>query len=186
MISIGLISSMHPPVIVTDCDSGDDDFQYLSNTMPVDDTYELDDEFDTQLVNLAGETQMVDLDEDTQVMDFDGETQVVDLAGETQVLDDLDCMKSMDTEFFDELNEEVCPDSEDEETNKADIFCETQELSQDDMVKNDGSVLFGLRSTTDKDPSREGKSLQICDIIKVIFFYNELSFYHPYAMVLDS
>ncbi|KAL8486294.1 hypothetical protein ACS0TY_022637 [Phlomoides rotata] len=137
-------------------DSEDDDFLYPGDTMPVDDSYLLEDEFETQLANLAGETQMVDLDEETQVMDFAGETQVVDLAGETQVLDDLDCMKSMDIEFFDEFNDEVCADSEDEEINNADINCETQDLSHDDPVKNDDTDSVGLRSSADKDSSKEG------------------------------
>lgn len=127
---------------------GADDYIYLTNTMPVDDTYLLEDAFETQLVNLAGETQ---------VMDLAGETQMVDLAGETQVLDDLDCMKSIPIEFLNEFTAEAGAASELEIKNKTEVMFETQELSQDNSVKIDDRDSVGLESTVDKDPAREGE-----------------------------
>ncbi|KAK6146147.1 hypothetical protein DH2020_020016 [Rehmannia glutinosa] len=127
-------------------DDGTDDFRYLTNTMPVDDdTYLLEDAFETQLVNLAGETQ------------------VVDLGGETQVLDDLDCMKDMPIEFLNEFYNEDAAVSKCEGAINTQAFCETQELSQDDSEKIDGSDSVGLESTVDDHPARQdGPSLSGC------------------------
>ncbi|CAA0825001.1 BRCT domain-containing DNA repair protein [Striga hermonthica] len=110
------------------CPVGDgyeiDDFQYLTNTMPVDECYLFEDEFETQYVNLAGETQVVD--------DVD----------ETQVLGDLDCMKN-----FDELDTVAVNSSEG--ANKAEAFYETQVLSQDGSEKIDDVDSIGLQNTSD-------------------------------------
>ncbi|KAK6122967.1 hypothetical protein DH2020_043294 [Rehmannia glutinosa] len=84
------------------------------------------------------------------------ETQVVDLGGETQVLDDLDCMKDMPIEFLNEFYNEDAAVSKCEGAINTQAFCETQELSQDDSEKIDGSDSVGLESTVDDHPARQG------------------------------
>ncbi|GER44266.1 mediator of DNA damage checkpoint protein [Striga asiatica] len=115
------------------CPVGDgyeiDDFQYPTNTMPVDECYLFEDAFETQYVNLAGETQVVD--------DVD----------ETQVLEDLDCMKNMPMEFFDELDTVAVNTSEG--ANKDEAFYETQVLSQDGSEKIDDVDSVSVENTSD-------------------------------------
>ncbi|KAL6571554.1 hypothetical protein OROHE_003197 [Orobanche hederae] len=116
-----------------------DDFQYFTNTMPVDDAYLFDDAFETQYVDLAGETQ------------------VVDFVDETQVLDDLDCMKNMPTEFLNDFYTENVAVNKFEGENKTQALCETQVLSQDDdSVKIDDSDSVGVENTVDDCPLRQG------------------------------
>lgn len=129
-----------------------DEFPYPTSNMRVNDTYLLVDEFETQLANLDyetqavdvdlfGETQVVDLAGETQDVDFAGETQDVDLAGETQVLDDLDGAVSK------------C-----EEANKTEALSETQELSQGDSVKTNGSDFVGMERTMNIYPTKQGEN----------------------------
>ncbi|KAL8026198.1 hypothetical protein ABFX02_14G012100 [Erythranthe guttata] len=124
------IDSQFSPGDVSEGDE-DEDFLYLNNTVPVDDTYLLEDAFETQLMDLAGETQ------------------AVDLAGETQVLDDLDCMNDTSMEFLNEF-------SKSQGANKTQALCETQVLSQDDSVKTNGSGLVGSESKIDIYPPKQG------------------------------
>ncbi|KAL6526525.1 hypothetical protein OROGR_015615 [Orobanche gracilis] len=116
-----------------------DDFQYFTDTVPVDDTYLLDDAFETQYVDLAGETQIVDFVDDTQV------------------LDDLDCMKNMPTEFLNDLYTESVAVNKFEGENKTQVLCETQVLSQDyESVKNDDRDSVGVENTVDDCPLSQG------------------------------
>lgn len=120
-----------------------DEFPYPTSNMRVNDTHLLEDEFETQLANLDYETQAVDVDlfGETQVVDLAGETQDVDLAGETQVLDDLDGAVSK------------C-----EEANKTEALSETQELSQGDSVKTNGSDFVGMERTMNIYPTKQGEN----------------------------
>ncbi|PIN14372.1 hypothetical protein CDL12_12997 [Handroanthus impetiginosus] len=131
-------------------DDGANDSSFITNTVPVDDTYLLEDAFETQLVNLAGETQVVDLAGEAQVVDPAGETQVVDPAGETQVLDDLDCMNNMPNDF----NADIGALNEFDLKHKA--ACETQEFSQDDPWRTDSSVSVGPGSKVNNYHPKQG------------------------------
>ncbi|XP_073300464.1 uncharacterized protein [Primulina huaijiensis] len=93
---------------------GADDFHYPSGKMPVDDNFLLEDEFETQLVDLVGETQLVDLVGETQLVDVTEETQpcylaretqLMDVALETQVLDDFDSVNHAPTQLLDQSDE---------------------------------------------------------------------------------
>ncbi|KAL3634615.1 hypothetical protein CASFOL_021669 [Castilleja foliolosa] len=117
-----------------------DEFCYLNDTMPFDESYLLGDAFETQLLNL------------------DGETQVVDIGDETQVLDDLDCMKNMPIDFLnDYYTETVATDGKYEGTNKTEAFFDTQVLSQNaDSAKTDDVDLVGLEKIVVDYPPRQG------------------------------
>lgn len=130
---------------------GADDILNIMNTMPFDDTYILEDAFETQMVNLAAETQVLDLADETQVVDLYEESQMEDLYGETQVVD-----LPGETQVLDEFNAELSDVTECGQTNKTDVMCETQRLSEeDDSAQTDGSDSVGLESTVDKDPPKE-------------------------------
>ncbi|XP_057809177.1 uncharacterized protein LOC131023650 [Salvia miltiorrhiza] len=135
--------------------------------MPFDDTYLMEDEFETQMANLAEETQMANLAEETQVVDLEGETLAMDLDGETQMVDFGDETQMVDlyeetqvvdlpgeTQVLDEFNAELDL-AEYRQTNKTDVTCETQRLSEEDSANIDGSVSVELDSTVDKDPPKE-------------------------------
>ncbi|XP_042021664.1 uncharacterized protein LOC121769062 [Salvia splendens] len=195
------IESLFSPGDALEGDRDDASLNIMS--MPVDDTYILEDEFETQMANLAEETQVVDLAEetqvvdltrDTQVVDLTGDTQVVDLTGDTQVVDiprdtqvvdldgdtlsmDLDGETQMvdfadktqlvdlyeetqvvdlpgETQVLDEFNAElylaIC-----RQTNKTDVTCETQRLSEEPSAKIDGNVSIELDSAVDKNSPKE-------------------------------
>ncbi|GFP93406.1 mediator of DNA damage checkpoint protein 1 [Phtheirospermum japonicum] len=116
-----------------------DDFRYLTDTMPVDESYLFGDAFETQFLNLAGETQ------------------VVDIGDETQVLDDFDCMKNMPIDFLNDFyTETVATDSKCEGATKTEAFFETQVLSQDaDSAKIDDVDSIGLENTAVDYPPRQ-------------------------------
>ena len=168
-------------------DRDDDSLNTMS--MPVDDTYILEDKFETQMANLAEETQVVDLAEETQVVDLTGDTQVVDLPRDTQVVDldgdtlsmDLDGETQMvdfadetqlvdlyeetqvvdlpgETQVLDEFNAELYL-AECRQTNKTDVTCETQRLSEEPSAKIDGNVSIELDSAVNKNSLKEGEYL---------------------------
>ncbi|KAG8373003.1 hypothetical protein BUALT_Bualt12G0125800 [Buddleja alternifolia] len=120
---------------------GADDYIYLTSTMPVDDTYLLDDAFETQLVNLAGETQ------------------VIDHVGETQALDDFDSMKNFPIECLYEFNAEVDAVSDSEGANKTQPLYQTQKFSEDDPVKIDGGDSVGKEKTVDIYSAKRGENV---------------------------
>ncbi|KAL3641957.1 hypothetical protein CASFOL_012772 [Castilleja foliolosa] len=142
------IDSQYPDGDLEDDET--DDLRYLTDTMPVDESYLFGDAFEAQFLNLAGETQVVDIGNETQAVDIGDETQVVDIDDETQVFDDLDCMKNMSTDFLNDFyTENVATDSKCEGANKIEAFIETQVLSQDaDPVKTPrrGSFSGGFTS----------------------------------------
>lgn len=137
-----------------------DDILNIMNTMPFDDTYLMEDAFESQMANLAAETQVVDLAGETQVLDLYEEsqmedlyeqTQMVDLYGETQMVD-----LPGETQVLDEFNAELGDVTECGQTNKTDVMGDTQRLSEeDDSAKTDGSDPVKLESTVDKDPPKE-------------------------------
>ncbi|CAN4106208.1 unnamed protein product [Withania somnifera] len=100
---------------------------------PADDDLFFNDAFETQLVNLCGETQVVDFGAETQLVDFGGETQKVDLDGETQVVDDHDGLRS--------CNIKVAVDSDSEGSDRTEVLCDTQELSDDGSVEQSCSSI---------------------------------------------
>ncbi|XP_047960703.1 uncharacterized protein LOC125205681 [Salvia hispanica] len=177
------IESQFSPGDALEGDRDDDSLNTMS--MPVDDTYILEDKFETQMANLAEETQVVDLAEETQVVDLTGDTQVVDLPRDTQVVDldgdtlsmDLDGETQMvdfadetqlvdlyeetqvvdlpgETQVLDEFNAELYL-AECRQTNKTDVTCETQRLSEEPSAKIDGNVSIELDSAVNKNSLKE-------------------------------
>lgn len=151
---------------------GADDILNIMNTMPFDDTYLMEDAFESQMANLAAETQVVDLAGETQVLnlyeesqmeDLYEETQMVDLYGETQMVD-----LPGETQVLDEFNAELGDVTECGQTNKTDVMDDTQRLSEeDDSAKTDGSDPVKLESTVDKDPPKEGKYFTISSYLSL-------------------
>lgn len=101
----------------------------------------LDDEFETQLVNPLNdefETQLVNPLEETQVFDFACETQILSLCGETQQLDDPipDGIESMDfdTQILNDFDDEVDGDCYDDDGS------EGTEINVDDDLSGDESA----------------------------------------------
>ncbi|XP_042024505.1 uncharacterized protein LOC121771718 [Salvia splendens] len=176
------IESQFSPGDALEGDRDDDSFNIMS--MPVDDTYILEVEFETQMANpeetqvvdlaeetqvvdLTGEIQVVDLPRDTQVVDLDGDTLSMDLDGETQMIDFADETQLVDlyeetqvvdlpgeTQVLDEFNAELYL-AECKQSNKTDVTCETQRLSEEPSAKIDDSVSIELDSTVDKNSPKE-------------------------------
>ncbi|XP_075506714.1 uncharacterized protein LOC142543379 [Primulina tabacum] len=151
---------------------GDDDFHYPSGTMPVDDSFLLEDALETRLVDLVGETQLVDLAEETQASYLPGETQLMDLdwdtqvlndfgyvdhaptqlldqSGETQVLDDFYCVDDIHTELFNAKNNEDSDVNYNDKADKIEVRCDTKQLSPDDSLKGHGRDLATQVNTVD-------------------------------------
>ncbi|XP_073302577.1 uncharacterized protein [Primulina huaijiensis] len=151
---------------------GDDDFHYPSGTMPVDDSFLLEDALETRLVDLVGETQLVDLADETQASYLPGETQLMDVAwdtqvlndfgyvdhaptqlldqsGETQVLDDFYCVDDIPTELFNAKNNEDSDVRDNDKADKTEVRCDTKQLSPDDSLKGHGRDLATQVNTVD-------------------------------------
>ncbi|KAB1214067.1 PAX-interacting protein 1 [Morella rubra] len=101
-----------------------DELNYLQNTMPFDDTEPAEDEFETRVVNLAGETQ------------------VLNICGETQVLDDADCIENMGTQLLDELDKVIASDFGSEGT---------EILGDSDVQSDDDSERSGICQSVDRE-----------------------------------
>lgn len=136
----------HPSPLPGD-DVKEEDFDHLfQGTWPFGETVPAVDDLETQVMNFDGETQVL-FDEglETQVMNFEGETQVrfddrletqvMNFSGETQVLDDFVGFDNMDTQLLDEWNNEERDKTDGEESNKTEVLCDTNELSDNDSVK---------------------------------------------------
>lgn len=126
---------------------------------PADDHPFFNDAFETQLVNLCGENQILEIGGETQVVDFGGETQVVDFGGETQLVDfggetqqvdvgvetqlvdDHDGLQNKHIQTFGNCNIEVAVDSDSEGSDRTEVLCDTQELSDDDSMENSYSSI---------------------------------------------
>ncbi|MCD7471201.1 hypothetical protein HAX54_011517 [Datura stramonium] len=120
-------------------------------------TQEVDFCSETQVVDFGGETQLVDFGGETQQVDLGGETQQVDLGGETQVVDDTDGLQNKCIQTFGNCNFAVAMDSDTEGSDRTEVLCDTQELSDDDSMEHSFSsidqVKFPKRSnsnTSDK------------------------------------
>ncbi|XP_055818230.1 uncharacterized protein LOC129887238 isoform X2 [Solanum dulcamara] len=129
------------------------------NMAPADDHPFFNDAFETQLVNLCGENQILEIGGETQVVDFGDETQVVDFGGETQVVDfgsetqqvdlgvetqlveDHDGLQNKHIQTFGNCNIEVAVDSDSEGSDRTEVLCDTQELSDDDSMENSYSSI---------------------------------------------
>ncbi|KAK4372538.1 hypothetical protein RND71_007922 [Anisodus tanguticus] len=139
---------------------GEDHELYHDQNMALaDDHLFYNDAFETQLVNLCGEnpildiggeTQVVDFGSETQLVDFDGETQLVnlggetqqvDLGGETQVVDDHDGLQHKHIQTSENCNTEVAGDSDSEGSDRTEVLCDTQELSDDDSIEHSFSSI---------------------------------------------
>ncbi|KAJ8565946.1 hypothetical protein K7X08_008522 [Anisodus acutangulus] len=150
---------------------GEDHELYHDQNMALaDDHLFYNDAFETQLVNLCGEnpildiggeTQVVDFGSETQLVDFGGETQLVnlggetqqvDLGGETQVVDDHDGLQHKHIQTSENCNTEVAVDSDSEGSDRTEVLCDTQELSDDDSIEHSFSsidqVKFPKRSNS--------------------------------------
>lgn len=94
-------------------------------TIPYDDTVPVDDEFETQILNL---------DEEPQAANFDAETQIINSQG--------DCMDYLETQLLDEFATQAISDGESEET------CRTEVLGADSS--DDGSFSKNICCLVDK------------------------------------
>lgn len=132
-----------------------------------------DDEFETQVVNLAGETQVVepinddfetqvvepindDFEtqlvnplEETQVLDIACETQILSVCDETQLLDDPipDCVKNMDfdTQILNDFDDEMAGDDFYDDQGTV-----TTEINVDDNLHDDESAQSFDQSVEEK------------------------------------
>ncbi|KAL0537948.1 hypothetical protein IC582_026940 [Cucumis melo] len=132
-----------------------------------------DDEFETQVVNLAGETQVVepinddfetqvvepindDFEtqlvnplEETQVLDIARETQILSVCDETQLLDDPipDCVKNMDfdTQILNDFDDEMAGDDFYDDQGTV-----TTEINVDDNLHDDESAQSFDQSVEEK------------------------------------
>ncbi|VFQ86127.1 unnamed protein product [Cuscuta campestris] len=104
---------------------GEKDHKWLMNTMPVDDLLQCGNDFETQPVDLYG---------DTQLLDFSGNPHEVEIEGETQVVYDHDGVEHMHTQVLDEWNFEVTSDSDCEGSDRTEVICETQEISDNTAI----------------------------------------------------
>lgn len=96
------------------------------------DTVPLEDAFETQAINLAGETQVLD--------DPDGaafETQAIDIAGETQVSDDPDGAANMGAQLLGNCHYEVVV-TDGEGSDVTEVLDDSVEFSDDDSAKRVG------------------------------------------------
>ncbi|XP_038875633.1 uncharacterized protein LOC120068034 [Benincasa hispida] len=125
-----------------------------------------DDEFETQVVNLAGETQVVDpvnAEFETQLVNPHGETQVFDIECETQILSHCDdtqllddpipeCVGTMDfdTQILNDFDYEMAGDCYDDEGT------ETTEINVDDGLSSDESA-----QRLDQSVERNGQSASV-------------------------
>uniref|UniRef100_A0A5B6Z966 BRCT domain-containing protein n=1 Tax=Davidia involucrata TaxID=16924 RepID=A0A5B6Z966_DAVIN len=88
--------------------------------------------------------QSTELFEDTVLLEDAFETQVMNLAGETQILDDTDCIMNEGTQLLDGCNNEVTVNSDGEGTDRTEVLGDTEELSDDDSVKGVGNCPLDL------------------------------------------
>lgn len=159
------------------CLPGEDRELYSNQNMdPADDHLFFDDAFETQLVNLCGEnqilgvggetqvvdfrseTQVVDFGGETQMVDFGGETQKVDLDGETQVVDDHDGLRNKHIQTFGNCNTEVAVDSDSEGSDRTDVLCDTQELSDVDSMEHSYSSIDQVKFHKSSNSSTSDRS----------------------------
>lgn len=142
--------------------------------VPADDRLFFNDAFETQLVNLCGENQFLDFGGETQVVDFGGETQVVDFGGETQVVDfcsetqrvdlggetqvveDHDGLQNERIRTSEKCNVEVAVDSEG--SDRTEVLCDTEELSDDDSMKHSLSSIDQVKFTKSSNSNTGDKS----------------------------
>ncbi|GMJ02030.1 hypothetical protein HRI_003872200 [Hibiscus trionum] len=104
----------------------DDELKFLQNTVPLDDNnVRIEDEFETQCLNLGEETQMLNFGD------------------ETQVLDDLDFCENMETQLLDEFDVDVALDSEGEGTDGTEVLDDGEEVSDDEVVIGNHGRWFG-------------------------------------------
>lgn len=96
---------------------------------------------ETQLVDFGGDTQVVDFGGETQLVDFGGETQQVELDGETQLVDHHDDLQEQFVQTFGNCNIEVAVDSDSEGSDRTEVLCDTQELSDDDSMEHSCSSI---------------------------------------------
>lgn len=86
------------------------------------------------------------------------ETQVLNFAGETQILDDPEFVEIVGTQLLDEFDNEVVVDTDDEGVFITQVLGDTEELFDDDFLLDEENKLFstpgkqdnqGLRDETD-------------------------------------
>ncbi|KAG5554914.1 hypothetical protein RHGRI_012464 [Rhododendron griersonianum] len=127
--------SQSPPPSLLGEKLKDKDFyelQFQQCTLPMVDTVPLEDAFETQAINLAGETQVLD--------DPDGaafETQAIDIAGETQVLDDPDGAANMGAQLLGNCDYEVVV-TDGEGSDATEVLDDSVEFSDNDSAKRVG------------------------------------------------
>ncbi|KAK4379964.1 hypothetical protein RND71_001826 [Anisodus tanguticus] len=143
--------------------------------VPADDHLFFNDAFETQLVNLCGETQvdfggetqvvdfggetqLVDFGGETQLVDFGGETQQVDLGGETQVVDDHDGLQNKSIRTSENCNIEVAVDSDSEGSDRTEVLCDTQELSDDDSIEHSFSSIDQVKFPKNSNSNTSDRS----------------------------
>lgn len=101
---------------------------FLHSTLPFADTVPLEDAFETQILNFAGETQ---------------------------VLEDPEVVENVGTQLLDESDNEVVDDTDDEGVYITQVLGDTQELSNDDFPVDEDNKRFttpgkqGLRAESD-------------------------------------
>ncbi|KAM3265784.1 hypothetical protein P3L10_002778 [Capsicum annuum] len=150
--------------------SGEDHELYNDQNMdPADDHPFFNDAFETQLVldngyetqvgDFDGETQVVDFGGETQLVDFGGETQQVDLGGETQVVDDHDGLQNKHIQNSGNCNVEVALDSDNEGSDRTEVLCDTQELSDDDSMEHSYSSIDNVKFPKNSNSNTSDRSL---------------------------
>ncbi|KAE9453224.1 hypothetical protein C3L33_14889, partial [Rhododendron williamsianum] len=128
-----LDSQSSPPSPYGEENEGEDldELDFLQSTLPFVDTAPLEDAFETQVLNFAGETQ---------------------------VLDDPEVVENVGTQLLDESDNEVVVDTDDEGVYITQVLGDTEELFDDDFPLDEENKLFstpgkqdnqGLRAETD-------------------------------------
>ncbi|KAA8548530.1 hypothetical protein F0562_000203 [Nyssa sinensis] len=110
-------------------DEDADDLELLQSTVPFEDTVLLEDAFETQMVN------------------FDGDT---------QILDDTDYVENVDTQLLDECNNHVNVNSDAEGTEETELLGDSEELSDDDSVKEVGNGALDLGNAVHTSLCKQG------------------------------
>ncbi|PHT58834.1 hypothetical protein CQW23_01197 [Capsicum baccatum] len=118
----------------------------------------LDNGYETQVGDFDGETQVVDFGGETQLVDFGGETQQVDLGGETQVVDDHDGLQNKHIQNSGNCNVEVALDSDNEGSDRTEVLCDTQELSDDDSMEHSYSSIDNVKFPKNSNSNTSDRS----------------------------
>ncbi|GMH20032.1 hypothetical protein Nepgr_021873 [Nepenthes gracilis] len=111
-----------------------DDLQSLKSVMPYDDTVQVNDVFETQLVDIGDETHLMNLDDKTQVTHIDDDT---------QVWDEYDVIEHVDTQLLDDFDNEVVDDVDGENTDMTAVLSDTEGSVDTKSKKSSGDQTLG-------------------------------------------